>query len=408
MNSSADPLSPHPFAQRASTLQASATLAMFARVKKLRAQGVEILDLTAGEPDFTPPSCAEEAAKEAINQGRGRYTPAPGLLELRQAVAQQIQSQWGLPFPAEQIVVTNGAKIAIAQALMVMVEAGKEVLVPTPCWTSYPEMVKLAEGKPVIVPCNSQHLPEVSALEAARTKKTCTILLNSPSNPTGVVYPKSLLQELGAWAVEHGIRIISDEIYANLTYGEAKHHSPLAVVPELQRSSVWIGGMSKAYAMTGWRMGFLAGPADVVQAVSTLQSQLAGSPNAISQWASLAAIQQADAACENMRQAFARRCSLVTQALAAMPQVHCPQPQGAFYAFVGIDAVLGKTDPETGRCIQSGDDFAELLLDADRVACIGGSAFGAPNSFRLSFATSEDILTAALSRIGKRLANLHE
>lgn len=406
MNPSPTSSSLPPFAARAASLEPSATLAMFARVKRLRGEGIEILDLTAGEPDFTPPAVAEQAAIQAIEDGAGRYTPAAGLMELRQAVAAQLQREMGLAYPPEQVVVTHGAKIAIAQALMVMVEAGQEVLVPTPYWTSYPEMVKLADGVPVVVPSGPDHLPRVADLEAARTERTVAIILNSPNNPTGVVFPEQTLRELGAWAAEHGIRIISDEIYCGLTYGESRHRSPLAMVPELQESSVWIGGMSKAYAMTGWRMGFLAGPPEVAKAVAKVQSQLAGSPNAIAQIASLAAIEQADDARETMRLAFEKRCELVFDALTSMPQVVCPHPAGAFYAFPSVQPVLGKTDPETGRTIQSGDDFAELLLDADHVATIGGKAFGAPDCFRISFATSEEVLRSALKRIGARLARL--
>ncbi|MHC4380583.1 MAG: pyridoxal phosphate-dependent aminotransferase [Planctomycetota bacterium] len=406
MNPSSASPSIRPFAFRAASLEASATLVMFARVKQLAREGVQILDLTAGEPDFTPPPCAEEAGIQAIRDGAGRYTPASGILELREAVAEQLAREQGLTYESSQIVVTNGAKIAIAQALMVLVEAGDEVLVPTPCWTSYPEMVKLAEGKPVIVPCDANHLPVIADLEAACTDKTAAIMLNSPSNPTGVVYPESLMRDLGRWAADTGVSIRSDEIYSNLTYDGAKHVSPLAVVPELQETSIWIGGMSKAYAMTGWRMGFLAGPKDVVQAVSKVQSQLSGSPNAISQLASVAALREANAERESMRLAFEKRCHLVVEALSAMPQVHCPQPQGAFYAFVNLKDVLGMTDSETGRTIQTGDDFVELLLEADQVATIGGSAFGAPGCFRLSFATSEEILEEALGRIAERLTRL--
>lgn len=398
--------SPRPFAQRAAGLEPSATLVMFARVKQLMREGVGILNLTAGEPDFSPPKCAEEAAIKAIREGAGRYTPAAGILALRQAVADQLSREHGLNYTAQQIVVTNGAKIALTQALMVMVENGDEVLVPTPCWTSYPEMVKLAGGVPVIVECGPDHLPIVAELEKARTEKTSAIMLNSPSNPTGVVYPESITREIGEWAAEKGVRVISDEIYCGLTYGDAKHVSPLALVPALQKTSVWIGGMSKAYAMTGWRMGFLAGPDDVVDRISTVASQLTGSPNAISQLASLAALEHADAERESMRKSFESRCNLVYNALQGMPQVDCPRPEGAFYAFIGVRKILGKTDPESGRTIHCGDDFVEILLEVDRVACIGGTAFGAPDSFRLSFAASEDVLRESLKRIAARLSAL--
>ncbi len=394
------------FAERATSLAPSATLAMTARVKDLQAQGVEILDLTAGEPDFSPPKCVEDAAVKAIKEGRGRYTAAAGMMELRKAVAAQISRELGMSYAPEQIVITNGAKIGIAQALMVMVESGDNVLVPTPCWTSYPEMVKLAEGEPRIVECGADLLPRVEDLEAARDERTAALMLNSPCNPTGMVFPESLLREIGSWAVANGVRIISDEIYSTLTYGGAKHFSPLQLVPELQETSVWIGGMSKAYAMTGWRMGFLAGPKDLAKSIAKVQSQLAGSPNAISMLASLAALENADAEREQMRQAFEGRCRIVVDALSQMPGVDCPNPSGAFYAFAGVASFLGKTCPDTNRTLNSGDDLVELLLEADQVATIGGSAFGAPEAFRISFATSEEVLKESMKRIAARLAKL--
>jgi len=406
MSSSPSPATLRAFANRATSLEPSATLAMTARVRTLQAQGVNILDLTAGEPDFSPPQCAEDAAIKAIQEGRGRYTAAAGTMELRKAVASQLERELGLSYAPEQIVVTNGAKIAIAQALLVIVEAGDNVLVPTPCWTSYPEMVKLAEGEPRIIPCDSSLLPRVADLEAARDERTVALMLNSPCNPTGMVYSKSLLREIGEWAVASGVRIISDEIYSTLTYGDAKHFSPLQLVPELQNTSVWIGGMSKAYAMTGWRMGFLAGPLDLATSVAKVQSQLAGSPNAISMLASIAAIENGDLEREQMRQAFEGRCKIVIEALAAMPGIECPHPSGAFYAFADVKSFLGKTCPDTGRCVRNGDDLVELLLEADHVATMGGSAFGQAKALRISFATSEEILKEAMQRIAARLAKL--
>lgn len=405
-SSSATPLTGGKLAHRALTLAPSATLATIARVRQLQAEGVDILDLTAGEPDFPPPPAAEAAGIAAIQQGKGRYTAAAGMMPLRKAVAAQLERDWNLPYRAEEIVVTNGAKIAIAQALLALVDPGDEVLIPIPCWTSYPEMVKLASGVPVEVTCLPNHLPDLAALEAARTERTVAILLNTPSNPTGVVYPEDCLRELGQWALKHGVRIISDEIYAALTYGEAKHVSPLALLPELRKTSVWIGGMSKTYAMTGWRMGFLAAAPEVAKAVATVQSQLSGSPNAITQLASLAAIEQSDADVAKMVQAFAARAKLVSDELAAMPGLRCELPQGAFYAWLDVSAFLGRQDPATGRVVQSGDDLTEILLEADGLASIGGSAFGDPNCLRLSFAAGEEVLSAAMKRLAARLKAL--
>lgn len=398
--------SPLRFSDRVQRLAPSATLAQVQKVRELRAQGVEVLALTAGEPDFTPPRAAEEAGVAAIRDGQGKYTPASGTQTLREAVCEHIQQDIGLSYGPSEIVVTNGAKIGIAQALLALVQAGDEVILPTPCWTSYPEMVQLADAVPVMVACGSDHLPKIADLEAARTSRTRAILLNTPSNPTGVVYPESVLRELGEWALEHEIAVISDEIYAALVFDGAVHRSPLAVVPALRESSVWIGGMSKAYAMTGWRMGFVAAPAALAKKIGALQSQLAGSPCAISQAASVAALREGAAEREAMRQAFEQRSHLVVSGLREIPGLQCEAPQGAFYAFPSIGQYLGKTDPVSGRRIESGDDLAEVLLEVDRVSCIGGSAFGKADAFRLSFAASESVLNEALKRISARMAAL--
>jgi aspartate aminotransferase len=399
--------SPPRLSRRATALAPSATLEMVARVKALQARGVEILDLTAGEPDFAPPEAAAEGARAAIAANQGRYTAAAGMPELRAAVAARTEADFGLRYAPEQIVVTSGAKIAIGQALLCLVDPGEEVLIPSPYWTSYPEMVKLAEGVPVIVPCDAAFRPQVAALEAAWTPRTRALLLNTPSNPTGAVYPEALLAEIGAWALRRGVPLISDEIYASLTYG-VPHVSPLRAAPGLLHTSVWIGGMSKAFAMTGWRMGFLAGPPALAGAVARMQSQLASSPNAISQHASLAALRGGLAERDRMRTAFAKRAELVVKALRAIPGLECPQPEGAFYAFPRLGAHLGRKHGPDGRLIATGEDFAALLLELDGVAVMGGSAFGAPDAVRLSFATSERVLTRALEKIAARLASLRE
>ena len=325
---------------------------------------------------------------------------------LREAICEHIQQDIGLSYAPSEIVVTNGAKIGIAQALLALVQAGDEVVIPTPSWTSYPEIVGIADATPVLVPCGPDHLPRVADLEAARTPRTRVLLLNTPSNPTGVVYPEATLRELGEWALAHDIVVLSDEIYAALTFDGAVHRSPLAVVPGLRETSVWIGGMSKAYAMTGWRMGFLAAPEPLAKKIGALQSQLAGSPCAISQEASVAALREGAAEREAMRAAFESRSQLVVEGLRAIPGLECAMPQGAFYAFPSLGAYLGKTEPTTGRRIDSGDDLAELLLELDRVSFIGGGAFGKPDAFRLSFAASEEVLREALRRIAARLATL--
>jgi aspartate aminotransferase len=379
---------------------------MIQRVRDLQAQGIDVLGLTAGEPDFAPPQVAEEAGIEAIRKGMGRYTAAAGTMELRQAVVEHIQTDIGLEYAPSEIVVTNGAKIAISQALMALAQRGDEVLVPYPCWTSYPEMVKLAEATPVMVKCDARQFPDMGLLEEARTPRTRAILLNTPSNPTGAVYSEEVLKELGEWALAHGIAVISDEIYASLTYEGAKHVSPLVATPGLRETSIWIGGMSKAYSMTGWRMGFLAADEPLAKKIAGLQSQLAGSPCAISQHASMVALREASKPREEMRLAFEKRRRMVVAALDEIPGLKVAMPDGAFYAFPAMGDYLGKTCPDTGMQVNNGDDFIEVLLEADRVACVGGSAFGQSDSFRISFAASDDVLAEALKRIKARLAKL--
>ena len=396
---------PIPLSNRVAALQPSATLAMIGRVAALRAAGETILDLTAGEPDSGPPAAAEEAGIRAIREGRGRYTAAAGLMELREEIAGWIQEEVGLTYQASEIVVTAGAKIAINQALMAVLNPGDEVLIPAPYWTSYPEMVRLAGGTPVIVNCDAEYRPRVADLEKARTAKTRVLLLNTPNNPTGAVLPKNLLQEIGVWAADAGICVVSDEIYGSLTFG-ADHHSPLALHPALQETSFWISGVSKAFAMTGWRVGFIAARKSLAEAVARIQSQLVSSPPAISQHAALAALQQGAEARSQMVASFTQRRDRVMAAFAAMPGIVCPKPEGAFYAFPSVAGLIGRTDPGSGNIIQSGDDFAELLLEQDRVAVIGGAAFGDASGFRLSFAAGDEVLDQALERISKRIASL--
>ena len=400
-------LDPLRLAQRAASLKPSATLAQVARVKELIAGGESILELTAGEPDFGPPKAAEAAAIACIQAGEGRYTAAAGTPALRAAAAEWASQTTGLEYGPEELVVTTGAKLALCQALLALVENGDSVLFPSPCWTSYPEMIRLAGGCPVKVPSGDDFLPRVEDLENARAKaqNPRAIMLCTPGNPTGVVYPRALLEEIGDWAKSHGLALLSDEIYANLVFGNAQHVSPIEA-GGMKDSSIWIGGMSKAYAMTGWRMGFLAASAPIAKRITGLQSQLASSPNAISQAASLAALQEGGAEREAMRVEFEKRAILVADAIDAIPGLACPRPEGAFYAFPSCKKLLGKTDPETGRVIRSGDDLSELLLEADQVATIGGSAFGAPDCLRLSFAASEGVLQEALKRIARRVAGL--
>ncbi|MDE0585835.1 MAG: pyridoxal phosphate-dependent aminotransferase [Planctomycetota bacterium] len=393
------------FSEKMGKIEDSATLSVLGKVKGLIAQGVDIINLTAGEPDFSPPQCVNDAAIKAIHDGMGRYTPSAGLLELRKTVAEVIGNEIGIRYKAENIVVSNGGKIAIVQALMAILDDGDEVLIPFPSWTSYPEMVKLAGGVPVMVRCDENMLPDLDALEAACNARTVAILLNTPSNPTGVVFSEDFTRKLGEWCLAKGLRVISDEMYCSLTYNGAEHHSPLMVVPELQKTSAWIGGMSKSFAMTGWRMGYFAGPADWAAIVGRIQSQLTGSPNSIAQYASIAGLKNGTTEREAMRLEFEKRSRLIAAGIAKIDGISCPEPQGAFYCFVDISKLIGCTDAR-GITINSGDDFSRLLLEVDKIATIGGSAFGGPNHFRLSFAAPEKELKLALEKLSSRVSTL--
>jgi aspartate aminotransferase len=388
------------FSEKMGKIEDSATLSVMGKIKGLIAQGVDIINLTAGEPDFSPPQCVNDAAIKAIHGGMGRYTPSAGLLELRETVAEVIGKEIGISYQAENIVVSNGGKIAIVQALMAILDDGDEVLIPFPSWTSYPEMVKLAGGVPVMVICD-----DLNALEAACNERTVAILLNTPSNPTGVVFSEDFTRKLGEWCLAKGLRVISDEMYCSLTYNGAEHHSPLMVVPELQKNSAWIGGMSKSFAMTGWRMGYFAGPADWAAIVGRIQSQLAGSPNSIAQYASIAGLKNGTTEREAMRLEFEKRSRLITAGIAKIDGISCPEPQGAFYCFVDISKLIGCTDA-SGITINNGDDFSRLLLEVDKIATIGGSAFGGPNHLRLSFAAPEKELERALVKLSSRVNTL--
>ena len=393
------------FSEKMGQIEDSATLSVMGKIKGLIAQGVDIINLTAGEPDFSPPQCVNDAAIKAIHDGMGRYTPSAGLLELRKTVAEVIGNEIGIRYKAENIVVSNGGKIAIVQALMAILNDGDEVLIPFPSWTSYPEMVKLAGGVPVMVSSDKNMLPDLNALEAACSTRTVAILLNTPSNPAGVVFSEDFTRQLGEWCLAKGLRVISDEMYCSLTYNGAEHHSPLMVVPELQKTSAWIGGMSKSFAMTGWRMGYFAGPANWAAIVGRIQSQLTGSPNSIAQYASIAGLKNGATEREAMRLEFEKRSRLITAGIARIDGISCPEPQGAFYCFIDISKLIGCTDA-SGITINSGDDFARLLLEVDKIATIGGSAFGGPNHFRLSFAAPEKELELALEKLSSRVSTL--
>jgi aspartate/methionine/tyrosine aminotransferase len=383
----------------------SATMAIDARAKALNAAGEDVIGFGAGEPDFATPDHIVEAAAAACRDPRNhRYTPAGGLPELKEAVVAKTVRDSGYHITSTQVLITNGGKQAVAQALAALVDPGDEVLLPAPYWTTYPEVVRLAGGSVVEVaaPVDSGFLVSVEQLEAARTEQTKALIFVSPSNPTGAVYPRAHIEAIGRWAYEHGIWVITDEIYEHLVYGGAEHHSLPVVVPEMADRCVIINGVAKTYAMTGWRVGWLLGPPDVIKAATNLQSHLTSNVCNVAQRAALAAVAGPLDAVVEMRATYDRRRRTIVAMLSAIDGVVCPEPHGAFYAFPSFEGLLGRS--VGGRTPTTTLELAEAVLDAAKVAFVPGEAFGAPGGARFSYALGDDDLVEGITRLAKLLA----
>ena len=378
---------------------------MDAKYKALQAAGEDVVGFGAGEPDFpTPAHIVEAAVRACRDPASHKYTPVPGLPELREAVAVKTARDSGYAIEAAEVLITNGGKQAIYNAFAALLDPGDEVIVPAPYWTTYPESIALAGGVPVVVPTDERSGFRVSPeqLEAARTPRTKLLLFVSPSNPTGAVYPRAEVEQIGAWAAEHGLWVMTDEIYEHLTYGGHTHHSLPAIVPEAAPRCVVINGVAKTYAMTGWRVGWMVGPAEVVKAAANLQSHSTSNVANVSQRAALAAVTGDLTAAVEMREAFDRRRKRIHELLCGIPGVSCMEPQGAFYAFPSLSGILGRE--LRGRRPASTLELADLLLDEARVAIVPGEAFGAPGYARLAYALADDALVEGVTRIGKLLA----
>jgi aspartate aminotransferase len=382
----------------------SATLAVDAKAKALKAAGRPVIGFGAGEPDFPTPEPIVAAAMEAARDPRNhRYTPAAGLPELREAIAAKTARDSGYPVTAGQVVVTNGGKQAVYQAFAALIDPGDEVLLPAPYWTTYPESVALAGGVavPVVTDESSGYLATVEQLEAARTERTKALLFCSPSNPTGAVYPPDRVAEIGRWAVEHGIWVITDEIYEHLTYDGVRAVSMPVAVPELADTCIVVNGVAKTYAMTGWRVGWMISPPDVTKAAANLQSHLSSNVCNVAQRAALAAVSGPLDAVGEMRAAFDRRRGTIVKLLGDIPGVDVPTPQGAFYAYPSVKSLLGKEI--RGQRPTTSVDLAALVLEQVEVAVVPGEAFGTPGYFRLSYALGDDDLATGVTRMGDLL-----
>ena len=391
--------------ERLNRLSPSATLAMSQKSNELKAQGVNVINLSVGEPDFNTPAHIKEAAKEAIDNNFSRYSPVPGYPELRNAIVAKLKNENGLDYTAAQISCANGAKQSVCNAIMVLVDKGDEVIVPAPYWVSYPEMVKMADGTPVIIPAGIEQDFKITPaqLEAAITPKTKALILCSPSNPTGSVYSKEELAALAEVLAKHPqVIIIADEIYEHINY-VGKHES-IAQFENVREQVVIVNGVSKAYAMTGWRIGFVAGPEWIIKAINKLQGQYTSGPCSVSQKAAEAAYTGTQAPVEEMRQAFERRRDLIVKLAKEIPGLEVNQPQGAFYLFPKCDSFYGKSAGD--HVINHADDLAMYLLEVGHVACVGGTSFGAPECIRMSYATSDENIVEAMRRIKEALAEL--
>ena len=391
---------------RVAAIGESATLAVDAKAKAFRAAGRPVIGFGAGEPDFATPDYIVNAAIEAARNSKyHHYTPVPGLPELREAVATKTMRDSGYETAAANVLITNGGKHAVYNAFATLLDPGDEVLLIAPYWTTYPEVIKLVGGLPVEVVTDetSGYLATAEQLEAARTERTKLLVFVSPSNPTGAVYPPEAVVEIGRWAASHGLWVVTDEIYEHLVYGGAEHLSIATAVPELGDRVVILNGVAKTYAMTGWRVGWLIGPTDVVKAATNLQSHSTSNVSNVAQAAALAAVGGDLSAVAAMRAAFDRRRRTIVSMLSDIPGVVCPEPLGAFYAYPSVKGLLGK--PLRGRVASNSSELAGIILDEAEVAVVPGEAFGTPGYARLSYALGDADLAEGVSRIAKLVAD---
>lgn len=391
---------------RVKSLSPSATLAMSQKSNEMKAKGIDIINLSVGEPDFFTPDHIKEAAKQAIDENFSFYTPVPGYMSLRKAICDKLKNENGVQFTPEQIIVSNGAKQSLCNCILSVVNPGDEVIIPTPAWVSYVEMVKLAEGKCVTIPAGVEQNFKITPeqLEAAITPKSRLIILCSPSNPTGSVYSREELKGLADVLAKHPeIIILADEIYEHINF--TGRFDSISQFESVRDRVAIVNGVSKAYAMTGWRIGFLAAPLAIAKANSKLQSQYTSGASSIAQKAAEAAYTGSQQCVEDMRQAFQRRRDLIVSLAKEIPGIRINHPEGAFYLFPEVSSFFGKTDGET--TIKDAGDLALYLLDKAHVATVDGAAFCAPGYIRLSYATSDENIVEAMRRIKEALALLH-
>ena len=396
---------------RLQRLAPSATLAMSQKSAEMKAQGIDVINMSVGEPDFNTPEHIKDAAKLAIDQNYSRYSPVPGYADLRQAISNKLKRENGLDYSPSEILVSNGAKQSVCNTVMALVNPGDEVIIPAPYWVSYPQMALLAGGTPVIVQASFDQDFKMTPqqLEAAITPNTRLIILCSPSNPTGSVYNKEELRALANIIIQHDdLFVLADEIYEHINY--VGHHESIAQFPGMKERTIVVNGVSKAYAMTGWRIGYIAAPEWIVKGCNKLQGQYTSGPCSVSQKAAVAAYEQSQQCVEEMRLAFLRRRDLIVELAKDIPGLEVNVPQGAFYLFPKCSSFYGRSvccgNATTNRTIENSTDLALYLLEEAHVATVGGDAFGDPDCFRMSYATSDENIREAMRRIKEALAKL--
>ena len=382
----------------------SVTLAIDSKAKEMKAQGIDVIGFGAGEPDFNTPDYILDAAKYALDEGMTKYTPVAGTLALRQQIVKKLKEENGLDYDVTEIIVSNGAKHSLFNAMSAIVNPGDEVIIPSPCWVSYPEMVQMVGGVPVLVdgPEKNYFLPEIDALRAAVTDKTKAIILNSPNNPCGNIWPKALLREVAELAVEKQIYVISDEIYEKLIYDGHTHTSIASLGEEIKNQTIVINGVSKSYAMTGWRIGYAAGPKSVIKAMTSFQSHATSNPNSIAQYAAAEALSNGKDYMAGMVKKFEERRTLMYNLINAIDGVNTNLPAGAFYVMMNISGLIGKS--YRGQKIEGSSSFAEILLAEKNVAVVPAKAFGSDIHVRLSYAVASERIETGLKRIAEFVA----
>ena len=392
---------------RLNRLAPSATLAMSQKSAELRAHGVDVINMSFGEPDFMTPDFIKKAGKKAIDDNYSKYSPVPGYLSLREAISEKLSKENGLSYSPAEIIVGTGGKQGVCNTFMALVNPGDEVVIPAPYWVSYPQMAKLAGGTPVVLPTGIENDFKITAdqLEQAITPRTKLLVICSPSNPTGSIYTAEELESLAKVVLSHDdLYVLSDEIYEHINY--VGSHASIAQFPGMKERTIVCNGVSKAYAMTGWRLGWVAAPEWIVKGMSKLQGQYTSGTSSVSQMAALAAYKGDQECVEDMRIAFERRRNLIVSLAKDIPGLVVNVPQGAFYLFPKCSSFFGKTDGK--RVINNSTDFALYLLEEGRVATVAGDAFGDPNGFRMSYATSDDNISEAMKRMKEVLARLHD